>query len=75
MEVSFPNEEQRVATLSGHHTPQTLLKDLEKYKAPQDLPTALYHIEPTFQGAVEKPCAKLKGLNLTVSSLGEQLLL
>ena len=34
MEVSFPNEEQRVATLSGHHSPQTLLPDLKKYKRP-----------------------------------------
>ncbi len=75
MEVSFPNEEQRVATLSGHHTPQTLLQDLKKHKHPKSLPTLLYHIKPTFQSAVEKQCAKLKGLNLTVLSLGDQILL
>lgn len=75
MEVSFPNEEQRVATLSGHHTPQTLVKDLQKYTAPKDLPALLYHIKPAFQSVVEKQCAKLKGVNLTVLSLGEQLLL
>jgi cAMP phosphodiesterase len=75
MEVSFPNEEQRVATLSGHHSPQTLLPDLKKYKRPQDLPTLLYHIKPAFQSQVEKQCAKLKGVNLTVLTLGEQLLL
>jgi cAMP phosphodiesterase len=75
MEVSFPNEEQHVATISGHHSPQTLLPDLKKFKRPKDLPTLLYHIKPAFQSQVEKQCAKLKGVNLTVLSLGEQLLL
>ena len=75
MEVSFPNELQRLATLSGHHTPQTLLKDLKKYHRPKDLPTLLYHIKPAFQAEVEKQCAKLKGVELTVLSLGEQILL
>jgi 3',5'-cyclic-nucleotide phosphodiesterase len=75
MEVSFPNEEQRIATLSGHHTPQTLVKDLQKYANPRDLPTLLYHIKPAFQREVERQCAKLKGVELTVLTLGEQLLL
>ncbi len=75
MEVSFPNEEQRIATLSGHHTPQTLVKDLQKYGRPKDLPTLLYHIKPAFQAIVEKQCSKLKGVELTVLGLGDQLLL
>src|SRR6185312_13302737 len=33
MEVSFPNREQGLATVSGHHTPQTLAKDLAKYRS------------------------------------------
>ena len=75
MEVSFPNEQQALATVSGHHTPQTLIKDLQKYGNPQDLPTLLYHIKPAFQSEVEKQCAKLKGVELSVLTLGEQLLL
>lgn len=75
MEVSFPNEQQRLATVSGHHTPQTLLPDLKKLHRPRDLPVLLYHIKPAFQAAVEKQCAKLKGVELTVLTLGEQLLL
>lgn len=75
IEVSFPNEQQRVATLSGHHSPQTLLPDLKKFARPKDLPTLLYHIKPAFQAAVEKQCAKLKGVNLTVLQLDDQLLL
>lgn len=75
MEVSFPNREQTVASASGHHTPQTLLADLQKHKAPQDLATLLYHIKPPFQSEVEKECAKLKGLNLEVLKLLDQFVL
>ncbi|HWL86187.1 MAG TPA: 3',5'-cyclic-nucleotide phosphodiesterase [Polyangiaceae bacterium] len=75
MEVSFPNAQQRVATVSGHHTPQTLGPELNKYRNPKDLATLLYHMKPTFQGEVERECAKLKGLNLTVLGLGDQFIL
>jgi cAMP phosphodiesterase len=75
MEVSFPNREQKLATDSGHHTPRTLVKDLKKYGKPQDLPTLLYHIKPVFQGEVEQECARLKGVNLTVTALGDQFVL
>jgi len=75
MEVSFPNSEQRLAIASGHHTPQTLLPDLQKYKNPKDLPTLLYHIKPVFQAEVEKECARLKGVNLTVLGLGDHFIL
>jgi cAMP phosphodiesterase len=72
MEVSFPNREQKLATVSGHHTPRTLLKDLKKFGKPQDLPTLLYHIKPVFQGEVEQECARLKGVNLTVLGIGDR---
>lgn len=75
MEVSFPNEQQRLATVSGHHTPQTLIEDLRKYARPKDLPTLLYHIKPVFQSEVERQCAKLQGVDLTVLKLGDVFLL
>lgn len=75
MEVSFPNREQRLATVSGHHTPKTLGVELKKYRAPKDLPTLLYHIKPSFQAEVEKECAALTGVNLTVLRLGDQFVL
>jgi cAMP phosphodiesterase len=75
MEVSFPNREQRLATVSGHHTPRTLQKDLKKFGKPQDLPTLLYHIKPVFQGEVEQECARLKGVNLTVLGIGDHFVL
>lgn len=74
-EVSFPNRQQRIATLSGHHTPRTLAEDLQKYRAPMDLPTLLYHIKPLFQAEVERECAELKGLNLHVLKLDEHFIL
>jgi 3',5'-cyclic-nucleotide phosphodiesterase len=75
MEVSFPNREQKLATVSGHHTPRTLAKDLKKFGKPKDLPTLLYHIKPVFQSEVEQECARLKGVNLTVTALGDQFVL
>jgi ribonuclease BN (tRNA processing enzyme) len=75
MEVSFPNRAQKLATLSGHHTPRTLIKDLKKYLRPDDLPTLLYHIKPVFQSEVEQEVARLKGVNLTVTCLNDQYVL
>jgi 3',5'-cyclic-nucleotide phosphodiesterase len=75
LEVSFPDREQKLATVSGHHTPRTLLKDLKKLHKPKDLPTLLYHIKPFFQREVEQECARLKGLNLAVTAIGDQYVL
>lgn len=71
MEVSFPNELQKLATMSGHHTPQTLAVDLAKLTAPRDLEVLLYHIKPPFQADVERECAKLRNLDLRVLALDD----
>ncbi|MBM4374327.1 MAG: 3',5'-cyclic-nucleotide phosphodiesterase [Deltaproteobacteria bacterium] len=73
MEVSFPDRLQALATMSGHHTPQTLAVDLAKLAAPRDLATYLYHIKPPFQAEVERECAALRGLNLEVLALDRHL--
>lgn len=75
MEVSFPNRLQALATASGHHTPQTLLTDLQKVSAPRDLATLLYHIKPSCQTEVERECARLQGVNLQVLALGDRFVL
>lgn len=81
MEVSFPNAEARLARVSGHHTPETLARDLAKLerhgkaRLARELPTLLYHIKPSFQGRVERECARLRSLNLTVCALGDQFIL
>jgi len=75
MEVSFPNRQQALANMTGHHTPKTMAVDLHKYRAPADLPTLLYHIKPAFQAEVERECAELRGLNLQVLKLGDHFIL
>jgi 3',5'-cyclic-nucleotide phosphodiesterase len=75
MEVSFPNDEARLARLSGHHTPQTLAADMKKLERSREIPTLLYHIKPSFQAKVERECARLKNLNLTVCALGDHFIL
>ena len=75
MEVSFPNDEARLARVSGHHTPASLERDLKKLPSARDLPTLLYHIKPSFQAKVERECARLRGLNLTVCALGDHFIL
>lgn len=75
LEVSFPDREQNLATVSGHHTPRTLIEDLKKLHNPKDVPTLLYHIKPVFQREVEQQCAKLKGVNLAVTALDDRFVL
>jgi ribonuclease BN (tRNA processing enzyme) len=75
MEVSFPNAESRLAHVSGHHTPATLARDMDKLEQRRELPTLLYHIKPSFQAVVERECARLRGVNLTVCALGDQFIL
>ncbi len=75
MEVSFPNSEHKLAKVSGHHTPESLAIDMRKYKYVKELPTLLYHIKPVFERQVERECAKIKGMNLTILNLGDHFLL
>jgi 3',5'-cyclic-nucleotide phosphodiesterase len=75
MEVSFPNDQDRLAQVSGHHTPATLAEELKKLVGHDDLPILLFHIKPVFQAKVEKQLARLKGRNLTILQLEDQFLL
>ena len=78
MEVSFPNSEAALARVSGHHTPETLAEGPERSSAlpgRRNSRPLLYHIKPSFQGAVERECARLRGVNLTVCALGDHFIL
>jgi cAMP phosphodiesterase len=57
-EVSFPDELEDLARLSGHYTPKTLIADLASLKK---TPKCLYffHLKPTFKELIIK---ELKGL-------------
>jgi ribonuclease BN (tRNA processing enzyme) len=75
MEVSFPNHLRALARASAHHTPETLGREMRKLERSKELPVLLYHIKPSFQGMVERECARLTRLNLTVCALGDQFIL
>lgn len=46
-EVSFPNNLQKVADLSDHHTPQSFIKEMAKM--PKDVPIVLTHLKPNYR--------------------------
>lgn len=46
-EVSFPNELQKVADISNHHTPQTIQVELNKMTP--EIPIILTHLKPNYQ--------------------------
>jgi cAMP phosphodiesterase len=75
MEVSFPNHLGQLARVSGHHTPETLGREMKKLERSKELPVLLYHIKPSFQREVERECARLTRLNLSVCALGDQFIL
>jgi 3',5'-cyclic-nucleotide phosphodiesterase len=75
MEVSFPNHKHKLAQVSGHHTPETLGREMKKLERSRELPVLLYHVKPSFQAEVERECARLKNLNLAVCALGDQFIL
>ncbi len=70
-EVSFPNELEWLARLSGHHTPGTLAREMEKLSRP-DLPWLLYHIKPGSQATVERELARLRDDRLEILNLGDR---
>ncbi|MGB0679783.1 MAG: MBL fold metallo-hydrolase [Polyangiales bacterium] len=69
LEVSFPNEQQRLADLSLHHTPATLRQELEKIRHDASLPVLLYHIKPVFEARVERELAPIRRSALDILRL------
>jgi cAMP phosphodiesterase len=76
MEVAFPNEQQKLAEVSCHHTPHSLEAELKKLGVKKrDLPVLLFHIKPVFQKDTEKQLAKIKARNNTILNIGDQYIL
>ena len=75
MEVSFPNDQARLAADSLHLTPKTLSDELGKLTQSEELPILLYHIKPVFEDAVHRELAVLRGRNLQILQLYEEFLL
>ena len=63
-ETSFPNEYQDLATVSGHLTPATLARELEKLK--KDVPIYLYGGKPKHLTSIRRQVKELKRKRLTL---------
>lgn len=72
MEISFPDEHHWLAKASGHHTPETLQRELTKLHDHRELPILLYHIKPVFEQRVEKELTRIRERNLDICRLGDQ---
>lgn len=75
IEVSFPDEHAELALRSGHHTPQTLMADLDKLTQRDDLPVLLFHIKPVVEARVLRDLAKQDRRNLQILQLDDEFLL
>jgi ribonuclease BN (tRNA processing enzyme) len=68
VECSFPNELQPLADISGHFTPQTLEKELEKFDR-RSCEVLLYHLKPAFVDQLKR---EVRHLPVHVLELGEE---
>jgi len=75
VEVSFPNDERKLADDSKHLTPEMLASELAKLEQSDDLPVMLYHIKPTFEARVLRELADVRGRNLQILQLQDEFLL
>ena len=76
MEVAFPDEQHKLACDSGHHTPATLERELQKLGPRyRDLPVLLFHIKPVYQRMVERELARIKARNNTILQIGDEYVL
>jgi len=75
VEVSFPIDQAELAHNSRHLTPETLASELAKLEHSDELPILLYHIKPTFEAQVLKELAHVRGRNLQVLQLEDELIL
>jgi len=70
VELSFPNELQRLADLSGHLTPRTLAGELAKLER-SDLPVLLYHLKPAYVASLRREVAAMRLPNLRILKVGD----
>jgi 3',5'-cyclic-nucleotide phosphodiesterase len=73
LEVSFPDAHAELARISGHLTPSMVRDELAKLHKPADLPVLLYHVKPVFERAVHRELARVRGRNLRILELHDQL--
>ncbi len=70
VELSFPNELQGLADVSGHLTPNTLATELAKLER-KGFPVLLYHLKPAYAARLKREVARLKLPGVRVLALGD----
>jgi ribonuclease BN (tRNA processing enzyme) len=71
VEMSFPNALQRLADLSGHLTPNTLARELEKVKR-NGYPVYLYHLKPAYTAELRRDLASLRLGGVRILEMGDE---
>ncbi|MBK9518888.1 MAG: 3',5'-cyclic-nucleotide phosphodiesterase [Anaeromyxobacter sp.] len=71
VEVSFPNDLQGLADVSGHLTPNTLATELAKLDR-NGFPVLLYHLKPAYAAALRREVAALKLPGVRILAVGDQ---
>jgi len=72
IECSFPNELQSLAILSGHLTPQTMAKELEKLEY-KDYPIYVFHMKPQYLKTIEKEIHTLHDDRISILAQGKEI--
>lgn len=71
VEMSFPNAMQRLADVSGHLTPNTLARELDKVNR-NGFPVYLYHLKPAYDAELRRDLGRLGLDNVRVLEMGDE---
>ena len=74
IETSFPDELSDLARTSKHLTPRLLKEELRKLDRP-DVPVYIYHMKPSYKGAIEAQLQALQLPALTILREGQEVIL
>jgi ribonuclease BN (tRNA processing enzyme) len=74
VELSFPNDLQGLADVSGHLTPNTLATELTKLDH-NGVPVLLYHLKPAYAAQLKREVAALKLPFVRILAVGDELTL
>ena len=72
VECSFSNEQQELASLSGHLTPQTMAQELEKLKE-RNSPVFVFHMKPQYLTTIEEELNALGDERISILSQGVEI--
>jgi cAMP phosphodiesterase len=72
IECSFSNEQQELASLSGHLTPQTMAHELEKLKE-RNYPVFIFHMKPQYLKTIEAEVNALGDERISILHQGQEI--